>query len=228
MLSSLGAEPSAGCRLDSLLPAHATPACPAYGRPAARSGGIRVGRAAADVTTKRTRHESQSSRNPRTHGPAGPMPDNSRITMKMPSESKTSGGFASQGSAVLSSHDCCRFEASERFCLRFGRSCPDDLRSGNLVPAICSGSPVPMTLRNRFLITAAGLCHLLLVPPLVTSQLPPVKSAPQLERCGKNQQPSHNTVCPRGCGAKGKRRRPHNLRHSAGRRRLCLQAARGG
>jgi LPS-assembly protein len=34
-----------------------------------------------------------------------------------------------------------------------------------------------MTLRNRFLITAAGLCHLLLVPPLVTSQLPPVNAA---------------------------------------------------
>jgi LPS-assembly protein len=34
-----------------------------------------------------------------------------------------------------------------------------------------------MTLRNRFLITAAMLCHLLLVPPLVTSQLPPVDSA---------------------------------------------------
>jgi LPS-assembly protein len=30
-----------------------------------------------------------------------------------------------------------------------------------------------MTLRNRFLITAALLCHLLLAPPLVTSQLPP-------------------------------------------------------
>jgi LPS-assembly protein len=30
-----------------------------------------------------------------------------------------------------------------------------------------------MTLRNRFLITAAMLCHLLLAPPLVTSQLPP-------------------------------------------------------
>ena len=30
-----------------------------------------------------------------------------------------------------------------------------------------------MTLRNRFLITAAVLCHLVLVPPLVTSQLPP-------------------------------------------------------
>ncbi|MGA8216043.1 MAG: LPS assembly protein LptD [Candidatus Sulfotelmatobacter sp.] len=33
-----------------------------------------------------------------------------------------------------------------------------------------------MTLRNRFLITAAVLCHLLLVPPLVTSQLPPAKA----------------------------------------------------
>jgi LPS-assembly protein len=36
----------------------------------------------------------------------------------------------------------------------------------------CSGNLVPMTLRNRFHITAALLCHLLLVPPLVTSQLP--------------------------------------------------------
>jgi LPS-assembly protein len=35
---------------------------------------------------------------------------------------------------------------------------------------------VPMTLRNRFLITAALLCHLLLMPPLVTSQLPPANS----------------------------------------------------
>ena len=35
----------------------------------------------------------------------------------------------------------------------------------------------PMTLRNRFLITAAMLCHLLLVPPLVTSQLPPSNSS---------------------------------------------------
>ncbi|MGA9510111.1 MAG: LPS assembly protein LptD [Candidatus Sulfotelmatobacter sp.] len=34
-----------------------------------------------------------------------------------------------------------------------------------------------MTLRNRFLITAAMLCHLLLVPPLVTSQLPPSSSS---------------------------------------------------
>jgi LPS-assembly protein len=36
-----------------------------------------------------------------------------------------------------------------------------------------------MTLRNRFLITAAMLCHLLLVPPLVTSQLPPEHSSPE-------------------------------------------------
>ena len=34
-----------------------------------------------------------------------------------------------------------------------------------------------MTLRNRFLITAALLCHLLLVPPLVTSQLLPSNSS---------------------------------------------------
>jgi LPS-assembly protein len=33
-----------------------------------------------------------------------------------------------------------------------------------------------MTLRNRFLITAPLLCHLLLVPPLVTSQLPPANT----------------------------------------------------
>lgn len=34
-----------------------------------------------------------------------------------------------------------------------------------------------MTLRNRFLITAAMLCHLLLAPPLVTSQLPPANGS---------------------------------------------------
>jgi LPS-assembly protein len=34
-----------------------------------------------------------------------------------------------------------------------------------------------MTLRNRFLITAPLLCHLLLVPPLVTSQLPPANTS---------------------------------------------------
>jgi LPS-assembly protein len=34
-----------------------------------------------------------------------------------------------------------------------------------------------MTLRNRFLITAPLLCHLLLAPPLVTSQLPPANTS---------------------------------------------------
>jgi LPS-assembly protein len=42
----------------------------------------------------------------------------------------------------------------------------------------------PMTPRNRFLITAAVLCHLLLVPPLVTSQLPPAETAPVTGRTG--------------------------------------------
>jgi LPS-assembly protein len=41
-----------------------------------------------------------------------------------------------------------------------------------------------MTLRKRFLITAAVLCHLLLVLPLVTSQLPPVNDAPVTPRAG--------------------------------------------
>ncbi len=36
---------------------------------------------------------------------------------------------------------------------------------------------VPMNLRNRFLITAALLCHLLLIPPLVTSQLLPAAAS---------------------------------------------------
>jgi LPS-assembly protein len=38
--------------------------------------------------------------------------------------------------------------------------------------------------RNRFLITAAVLCHLLLVPPLVTSQLPPEDHEPVLDGTG--------------------------------------------
>lgn len=42
-----------------------------------------------------------------------------------------------------------------------------------------------MNLRNRFLITAAVLCHLLLVPPLVTSQLPPASDEPAQARDSK-------------------------------------------
>jgi LPS-assembly protein len=39
-----------------------------------------------------------------------------------------------------------------------------------------------MNLRNRFLITATWLCHLLLIPPLLTSQLPPVDHPSSLEK----------------------------------------------
>ncbi len=39
-----------------------------------------------------------------------------------------------------------------------------------------------MTLRNRFLITAAVLCHLILLPPLVTSQLHPGKANDNAEK----------------------------------------------
>jgi len=46
-----------------------------------------------------------------------------------------------------------------------------------------------MTLRNRFLITAAVLCHLVLVTPLVTSQLPPVNNAPATAN-GSAQKPA--------------------------------------
>jgi LPS-assembly protein len=48
-----------------------------------------------------------------------------------------------------------------------------------------------MTLRNRFLITAAVLCHLLLVAPLVTSQLPPANAAASAEK----RAPAPSTPC---------------------------------
>src|SRR5580658_241521 len=67
--------------------------------------------------------------------------------------------------------------------MRFGRTCSDDLRYDDL--CFCNlyrGNLVPMTLRNRFLITAAVLCHLLLVAPLVTSQLPPANAAASAEK----------------------------------------------
>ncbi|MGA8274137.1 MAG: putative LPS assembly protein LptD, partial [Candidatus Sulfotelmatobacter sp.] len=55
-----------------------------------------------------------------------------------------------------------------------------------------------MTLRNRFLITALLLCHLLLVPPLVTSQLPPANSsaAPPANAAEKSA-PAATTPCAR-------------------------------
>jgi LPS-assembly protein len=61
-----------------------------------------------------------------------------------------------------------------------------------------------MTLRNRFLITAAVLCHLLLAPPLVTSQLPPVEAAPATSRAGAPGEKSAaapSTPCARAAAA---------------------------
>jgi LPS-assembly protein len=55
---------------------------------------------------------------------------------------------------------------------------------------------VPMTLRNRFLITAGLLCHLLLVPPLVTSQLPPANSAENTNIAAEKS----TKVAPTPCG----------------------------
>src|ERR1700682_5579150 len=53
-----------------------------------------------------------------------------------------------------------------------------------------------MTLRNRFLITAAVLCHLLLASTLVTSQLPPADEAPGAPRTGAAEQKSASTETP--------------------------------
>lgn len=55
-----------------------------------------------------------------------------------------------------------------------------------------------MTLRHRFLITAAGLCHLLLAPPLVTSQLPPPNPASVPQSTGTAGQESPGTA-PTAC-----------------------------
>jgi len=56
-----------------------------------------------------------------------------------------------------------------------------------------------MTLRHRFLITAAWLCHLLLVPPLVTSQLLPPNSPPAVTQADAppGKSPSTPTPCAR-------------------------------
>jgi LPS-assembly protein len=56
-----------------------------------------------------------------------------------------------------------------------------------------------MTLRNRFLITAALLCHLLLVPPLVTSQLRPSNSssATHSSAPAEKSATAHTTPCAR-------------------------------
>ena len=69
-----------------------------------------------------------------------------------------------------------------------------------------------MTLRNRFLITAAMLCHLLLVPPLVTSQLPPADSVPA-PGAGVLQQKmtAPETPCARAAAAQKEKGEVHTI-----------------
>jgi LPS-assembly protein len=103
-------------------------------------------------------------------------------------------GFASQAIAVLSSAR-----------LLPPRAYPALLSRTDRVPPLGFDDFVPMTLRKRFLITVAVLCHLLLRPPLVTSQLPPAnshaESTPEKTTdtpCGRafaEQADNHPTVC---------------------------------
>ncbi len=60
-----------------------------------------------------------------------------------------------------------------------------------------------MTLRNRFLITAAALCHLLLIPPLVTSQLPPVETIAVAQESDKDSSGAE-TPCARAAAEQKK------------------------
>lgn len=71
-----------------------------------------------------------------------------------------------------------------------------------------------MKLRNRFLITAAALCHWLVVPPLVTSQLPPVESAPIAQESAAQTQiaaQKTDTPCARAAEAQGKAGDVHTI-----------------
>jgi LPS-assembly protein len=75
------------------------------------------------------------------------------------------------------------------------------------VPASFPGSLVPMILRNRFLITAPLLCHLLLIPPLVTSQLLPASSGPTADSNAQNRKPDTAQLTP--CAAAAAAQKEH-------------------
>jgi len=71
-----------------------------------------------------------------------------------------------------------------------------------------------MTVRNRFLITAAVLCHLLLVPPLVTSQLPPadaVAAAPRAGAPGEESATAPATPCALAAAAQKEKGDVHTI-----------------
>ena len=75
-----------------------------------------------------------------------------------------------------------------------------------------------MTLRNRFLITAALLCHLLLAPPLVTSQLLPEDGSsakPQGEVSSEKSATAPATPCARAFAEESQS--SNRLCHPAGR-----------
>src|SRR6202035_740282 len=106
---------------------------------------MRGGRAAADVTTKRTMHESQSYKNAETQS----RPDNQFRQLRSISLSDNQEhaiGIQDFGRLCLSRLSRAKFtrlppvEASEHCCARFGWLRSDDLCSGNwfrqLVPAI--------------------------------------------------------------------------------------------
>src|SRR2546430_1331838 len=61
-----------------------------------------------------------------------------------------------------------------------------------------------MTARNRFLITAAYLCHLLLAPPLVTSQLLSAQSDPADEKSDEARQSAGSPCAPQKAQAQEK------------------------
>src|ERR1700719_3345512 len=70
-----------------------------------------------------------------------------------------------------------------------------------------------MTLRNRFLITAAVLCHVVLVPPLVTSQLPPAEAAAGAPRAATLPEKSETiqTPCARAAAAQKEKGDAHTI-----------------
>src|SRR3984957_20406482 len=68
-----------------------------------------------------------------------------------------------------------------------------------------------MTLRNRFLITAAVLCHLLLVTPLVTSQLPPANSGTGAGAAAEKPAPAPATPCALAAAAQKEKEDAHTI-----------------
>jgi LPS-assembly protein len=76
----------------------------------------------------------------------------------------------------------------ESNCTRFASQASAMLSSRSLLHYRQTGSALPMISRSRFIITAAFVCHLLLCPPLVTSQL---RSENPADSTGQTASPSN-------------------------------------